>query len=281
MKVGPYSISLIETGDFRLDGGAMFGVVPKPLWSRLCPADDANRIFMTMRVLLIENSERKILVDCGAGEKDGLKFRELYALDNSQKSLVNSLRASGITPDQITDVILTHLHFDHAGGATRLDGKEVVPTFPKAQYYVQRKQYDHALSRSERDRASYIDQNYEPLRAAGQLNFTDGDTEILPGIELLTMSGHTPFLQTVRVTDGTHVVWFPADLIPMSAHIPLPYIMGYDLFPVTTLAEKKKILPRVADEKWTVVFEHDPQVPASRLSLDDKGKVVKGEDVAI
>ncbi len=281
IQIGTYKISLIETGDFKLDGGAMFGVVPKPLWSRVAPADELNRIEMTMRCLLIETDGRKILVDAGVGDKDDAKFKDIFAIDFERNTLEKSLTARGIKPDEITDLIYTHLHFDHAGGSTRLDGKDPVPLFPNARHFVQRRQHQHALTRSERDRASYIDANYEPVNRAGLLEFVDGATEFLPGIELLVTNGHTPALQMIKISDGQTTLWYPTDLIPMSAHIPLPYIMGYDLFPLTTLEDKKRLLPRAADEKWIVVFEHDPHVKACRITKNERGQFGKGEIVQI
>ncbi len=281
MQIGPYKISLLETGDFKLDGGAMFGVVPKTLWNRVAPADDLNRIEMTARCLLIETDKRKILVDAGIGHKDDQKFRDIFAVDFARNMLEQSLAARGIQPGEITDLIYTHLHFDHAGGSTRLEGQEAVPVFPNARHYVQRRQHEHAMTRSERDRASYMDANYEPVRQAGLLEFLDGETEFLPGFELLLTNGHTPALQMIKITDGETTIWYPTDLIPMSAHVPLPYIMGYDLFPVTTLEDKKKYLPHAADEKWIVVYEHDPHVKACRIEQKAAGQFVKGQPLEL
>jgi len=281
MTIGPFKIALIETGDFKLDGGAMFGVVPKMLWNRVAPADEQNRIAMTARALLIETDDRRILVDAGIGHKDDQKFQDLFAVDFTRHTLKDSLAARGIKADQITDVIYTHLHFDHAGGSTRREGKETVPTFPNARHFVQRKQYEHALTRSERDRASYLDANYEPVRRAGLMEFLDGDTGLLPGLKLLVSHGHTPGLQTVKIWDGDTVLWYPADLIPMSAHIPLPYTMGYDLYPMVTLEDKKRLLPQAADEKWMLVFEHDRDFPAGRVIVNEKGQFSRSDSIDI
>lgn len=281
MIVGPYTVSRLEAGDFRLDGGAMFGVVPKPLWERTHPADELNRISMVCRCLLIEGNGRKILVDTGIGDKDSNKFRELYGVDNNSHTLLRSLAARAITPAEITDVILTHLHFDHAGGATHKAGGQTVPVFSNARHYVQKRQFEHAQTGSERDRASYLPPNYMPLVEAGLLDLPDGNTELLPGIELLTVDGHTPAMQTVKISGGDSVVWYPADLLPTAAHIPLPYIMGYDLYPMTTLAEKKTLLPRAAAEDWTLVFEHDAAHPARRVTVTERGDFSAGETVAL
>lgn len=281
VKIGPYEISAIETGNFRLDGGAMFGVVPKPLWSKPCPADELNRIAMTARCLLIESSDRKILVDCGIGDKDDDKFRTIFAVDFSALNLQSSLAQRGITPDQITDVIYTHLHFDHAGGSTVRDGRDLRPLFRKARHYVQKRQWEHAFTRNERDRASYFEQNYCPVNDAGLLVLLDGELELFPGIEILLSNGHTPALQTITISDSVNTLWYPTDLVPLAAHIPLAYIMGYDLWPVTTLSDKKKYLSRAVDENWTLFFEHDPRVMACKLSRNEKGQIVQADNVLI
>ncbi len=281
MKIGSYEVSLIEAGDFRLDGGAMFGVVPKILWNRTNPSDEYNRIEMTMRGLLIEGNGRKILVDAGSGDKEGERFADIYAVDFGKNTLMKSLAEKGLQPDAITDVIYTHLHFDHAGGTTRLDGKHAVPVFPNARHYVQRRHWDHAQNPTVRDKASFLPPNYGPVHEAGLLDLVDGDTEVFPGIELIMLDGHTPAMQSLRVFDGNSALWFATDLLPMSAHVPLPYIMGYDLFPMTTLTEKKRLLPRAVDENWIVAYQHDPHVPASRIIRNERGQFQRGETVEI
>ena len=280
-QIGPYRVSLIETGDFKLDGGAMFGVVPKPLWSRTNPSDDLNRIEMTVRCLLIETDDRKILVDAGIGHKENEKFNGIFAVDFSRNTLEKSLAERDVDPDAITDFIYTHLHFDHAGGSTRMEGDAAVPVFRNAQHYVQKRQYEHALTRSDRDRASYLDHNYEPVMKNGQLKLLEGDTELFPGLHLLTTSGHTPDLQTILISDGKTSLWYPTDLIPLSSHIPMPYIMGYDLFPMVTLEDKRRFLPRACNENWILIYEHDSHNEASKVSRDAKGRIVMGEDTTI
>ncbi len=281
IKIGPYQISLIRTGDFRLDGGAMFGVVPKTLWSKTNPSDEQNRIEMIAQCLLIESEDRKILVDAGIGNKEQEKFSRIFSVDNSKDSLEKSFADRRIKPSEVTDLIYTHLHFDHAGGSTKIDGNDVVPYFENATHFVQEQQYAHALTRCARDRASYIDHNYVPIKEAGRMEMLAGDTELYPGIHLLTTSGHTPGMQTVLVTDGTKSVWFPADLIPLTSQIQLPYIMGYDLFPLDTLEDKKRYLSRACDENWIVAFEHDPYADACTLQRDAKGRVIKNEEITI
>jgi glyoxylase-like metal-dependent hydrolase (beta-lactamase superfamily II) len=281
MQIGPYKIALLETGGFKLDGGAMFGVVPKPLWSKTNPSDESNRIEMTARCLLIQSQDQKILVDVGIGRKESEKFNSIYAVDYSRWTLEKSLTEHDIDPADITDVILTHLHFDHAGGSTKIEGNSPIPAFKNAQHYVQKRQYEHALSRCERDQASYFDRNYEPVQRNGQLKLVEGDGELLPGIHVLTTSGHTPDLQTVLISDGHTSLWYPTDLIPLSSQIPLPYIMGYDLQPLITLEDKRRYLTRACDEKWIIVYEHDPYCAAATVTRDDRGRIVKGEEVPI
>ena len=273
MKIAGYDIIPIRVGHFKLDGGAMFGVVPKPLWERQCPADAKNRIEMTTRILLLKAQNRTILVDAGIGDKDDPKFHDIFDISFPDGNLVHALQMHDVTPEQVTHVIYTHLHFDHAGGSTAIRNGTAVPMFPNAKHYVQSVQYQHGLTRNPRDRASYIDANYEPVRSAGLLEFLDTDTEILPGLHLELTSGHTPALQMVRITDNQRTVFYPSDLIPMAAHVPGPYIMGYDLFPLTTLNDKELWLDRAVRGNWIIVLEHDPHVEAVTVKYDDKGRI--------
>jgi len=274
MKIAGYEIIPLHAGDFKLDGGAMFGVVPKPLWEKSCPADEKNRIEMTARALLLKAHGRNILVDAGIGQKDDAKFQEIFAMSFPSGTIVEELARHSVAPDDITHVIYTHLHFDHAGGTTVMKNGEAVPLFPKAKHYVQSVQYHHGRTRNPRDRASYIDANYEPVRAAGLLEFLDNDMELMPGLFLHQTSGHTPALQMLRITDHKHTLFFPSDLIPMAAHVPMPYIMGYDLFPLTTLNDKEHWLNLAAREKWIIVLEHDPKIEALTVKHDEKSRVV-------
>ncbi len=280
MKIGDYTLSPIATGDFRLDGGAMFGVIPRILWEKTNPPDDKNRIQMTMRALLLQGNGRRILIDNGIGHKVDDKFARMFHIEHSQSTLAQSLAKLGLTSQDITDVILTHLHFDHCGGSTIHDGKDVVPTFPNARYYVQKRQYEHALKRNERDRASYFAENFEPMKSAGHLEFLDGATVLWPGVETLVVDGHTPGQQLVKISDKTHTLLYCADLIPTASHIPLPYIMAYDLEPLVTLDEKKRLLPQAHDEGWILFFEHDSFHVAAKIKKTDKGFSI-GEEVSL
>ena len=254
------NLHVIETGTFRLDGGAMFGVVPKVLWQKTNPADESNRITLAMRCLLIEEGERLLLVDDGLGSKYDDKFSKIYSLDNS-KTLESSLKAAGFSPDDVTDVLLTHLHFDHCGGSTMRgkDGKSFVPYFRKAVYYVQEPHWQWAIKPNAREKASFfLEENLLPLDRSGQLRRISGDGSILENLSLIIVNGHTrgQQLPVIRYKDKTIV--YVADLIPTHGHIPVPYIMGYDISPLDSMEEKEKFLSRAAAGKWVLFFERDP-----------------------
>ena len=239
MKIGPYTLDSIETGRFALDGGAMFGVVPKPLWEKNNLPDERNRITLAARALLLVGGGRTILVDVGNGSKFNEKLSAIYKFDTSSADLLGSLRKLGISSSDVTDVILTHLHFDHAGGSTFRDSGKVRPTFPRARYYVQHTHWEAALHPTERDRASFFDEDYLPLKEHGVLEFTEGEDEILPGIRVRILNGHTTALQCPIVSDGRTTLFYCADLFPLTAHLQLPWIMAYDLRPLVTLEEKR------------------------------------------
>ncbi len=272
MRIGEYNLKALETCRFYLDGGAMFGVVPKVLWERTNPSDGKNRIEMAARTLLVDNDKRRIIVDTGVGQGWNPKFSQIYGIDHSNYNLSDSLKGAGLSTEDITDVILTHLHFDHVGGATFVDGDGAVrPTFPNATYYVQKKQYEWAIHPSEKDQASYRNEKYVPLFEEGRLVLLDGEKEFLPGIFLGITNGHTVAHHTVLVTDGKETLYHPGDTIPTSSHIPLPYIMGYDNSPLTTLEEKKDILAKAAGRNFILFFEHDPKYAATFVENTEKG----------
>ncbi len=273
MRIGNYELYAIETGTFALDGGAMFGVVPKTLWEKAIAPDEKNRIPMAARALLLVGDGRKILIDVGNGSKMNEKLATIYKIDSSKNDLISSLKKLNIAPSDITDVILTHLHFDHCGGSTYRDDKDVKPTFPNAKYYVQREHWEWAQKPTERDRASFFPEDFMPLHERGQLHFTEGEGEILPGISCRICNGHTTALQAPLVSDGKNSVLYVADLMPTIAHASLPWIMGYDLRPLVTLEEKRRILNEAVDGNWTLFFEHDAANQTCRLQRTDKGIV--------
>jgi glyoxylase-like metal-dependent hydrolase (beta-lactamase superfamily II) len=271
MTIGPYEVNALETGRFALDGGAMFGIVPKPIWSKFHPADDRNRIELAMRVLLIRDGKRNILVDVGIGTKLSPKLVDIYRVDHERFSLKSSLRGLGLETDDITDVILTHLHFDHAGGATERLGADLRPTFPKAKYYVQKSHWHLALKPTAKDRGSFMSDDYVPLHEAGRLELVEGEFEIFPGIGLVIVNGHTDAQQLVRISIDRTSFLYCCDLVPTAGHLPYPYVMAYDLRPLMTVEEKKKLLGQAYEERTVLIFEHDPFIEAATIKAVEKG----------
>jgi glyoxylase-like metal-dependent hydrolase (beta-lactamase superfamily II) len=274
LNIGGYDVLPVPTGQFGLDGGAMFGTVPKVLWEKTNPSDDKNRIAMEARALLLRGNGKNILVDCGIGgdfmEKYGPKlgamFQDIYAVNDSGASLEKSLNKCGLSFADITDVILTHLHFDHAGGATTVHNGMLEPTFQNAKYYIQRRNLETARTPNLREKASYFAANFEPLLKANCLQILDGPvTDILPGISVMVTDGHTVGQQVVKVSDSKKSLLYCADLIPTSTHVRLPWIMGYDLNPLLLIEEKNNVLGPAADEGWYLYFEHDPYCDAGTV----------------
>jgi len=281
MQLGKFRIDAVETGVLYLDGGAMFGVVPKALWSKLYnPGDELNRIPLSVRPLLIQYDDRTILIDTGNGTKMSEKLIKIYGVDIEKSSIAIALQKFNLAPDDITDVILTHLHFDHAGGATNIENGKIVPAFKNARYYIQKNHYKWAINPSEKDRASFFRENYEPLMNDGLLELLDGDGDIFGGISVITVHGHTPSMQMVKITDDNKTLLYCADLCPTSAHIPSQIGMAYDNYPMLVINEKKQIIPIAYEEKWIVAFEHDLYRQASYILSNEKGFAV-GERVVI
>jgi len=268
MNLGDIELRHIFGGNFYLDGGAMFGVVPRPLWERKSPPDARNRIRLAANSLLIRASNKNILVETGNGTKWTSKLRDIYGIDEGDP-LLDSLAAAGIRPGQIDVVINTHLHFDHAGGNTKLLNGKAFATFLNAQYIVQAGELAHALQPTERDRASYFEENFLPLEQSGQWKTVNGDTEILPGISVAKIPGHNADIQAVKITGGGKTVLYVADLFPTRHHLPLPWIMAYDLYPLQTLETKRKWLETIVRENWIIAFGHDPDIPAATLHRRD------------
>ena len=273
MKFGDYRVEVIPDCEFRLDGGAMFGVVPRNLWARVNPPDDQNRIRMNMNCLFIEADGERILIDTGIGEKWSEKHRAMYGI-NRTRSFDESLKAiAGVAATDITIVVNTHLHFDHAGGnSVRNDTGQTVPAFPNARYFISQAEYEHAESPTERDRASYFPENWQPMKETGQLELKATDYEVVPGLTMETHAGHNRSMQCPRLARDGQVLFGFADLIPTRAHVPYAWVMGYDLYPVETVEAKKKLLPQAARENWTCLFYHDPDQPLGRI-VEDTSKL--------
>jgi glyoxylase-like metal-dependent hydrolase (beta-lactamase superfamily II) len=274
-RLGALTIHALQAGGQLLDGGAMFGVVPKPLWEKRIAADARNRIQMGMRCLLIEHGDALVLVDTGLGNKETAKFHDIYGVENAgvqgATMLEDAVAAAGFAPADVTMVINTHLHFDHAGGNTLVNADGAVElAFPNAQYVVQRGELDYATHTNERTGASYFERNWAPIVAADRLTLVAGPTEILPGVHLRPTPGHTPHHQSVVVQSGGETACFLADLIPTAAHLPLPWIMGYDVEPLVTLESKRALLHEATAGEWLVVFEHDATHAWGRVGHDGK-----------
>jgi len=275
MKIGPYELHAIETGTFALDGGAMFGVVPWVFWSKTNPPDSRNRITLAARCLLAVGNGKVILIDTGNGTKWSDKLKDIYRLDNSLYTLDQSLASHGIHAEDITDVILTHLHFDHCGGSTKRENGALIPSFKNARYHVQKNQWELSQHPTDRDRGSFMNDDFAVLHDHRLLDLVDGEQEILPGISVLVTNGHTSSQQLPLISDGKTSLLFCCDLIPTIAHLPYPYVMSYDVRPLLTLEERKRIFPRAEKEQWHLFLEHDPATEVIRMQATEKGMTVK------
>jgi methylmalonyl-CoA epimerase len=265
---GDLTLTTLHDGPFRLDGGAMFGVVPRPLWEKLAPPDDRNRIQMAMRPLLVEASWGRLLVDCGAGDKMPEKARDIYAFDRTVH-LDHALAGRGLDAAAIDFVLATHLHFDHFGGATMRGAHGLVPRFPKARYLIRDAEWEDATHPHERNRASYLQDDFVPLKPAGVVDFYSGDVTVKPGVRVVRTGGHTGQHQIVYLESGGRTAVFTADLVPTTAHLQDPWVMGYDLFPMEVLAFKRGFMREAIDREYLVFFEHDPLVAAGFIRERD------------
>jgi glyoxylase-like metal-dependent hydrolase (beta-lactamase superfamily II) len=280
-QIGDLRVHAIQAGGQRLDGGAMFGVVPKMLWQRRIEADERNRIQLGMRCLLIEHPTGLVLIDTGAGNKEDRKFIDIYGMELQadvpeqrvdETALEAGIRAAGFTPDDVTLVINTHLHFDHAGGNTRRDDAgAIVPTFANATYVVQAGEYEYATHTNERTAASYFAANFEPIKSSGRLQLINGNAEIVAGISARVTPGHVPHHQSLLIESAGERALFLGDVIPTTHHVPLAWIMGYDVEPLRTLESKRALLREAVDERWLMIYEHDASVAWSQVVHDGKG----------
>ncbi len=268
MKLGQFQLDALSDGTFALDGGQMFGVVPKPLWEKKLPADSRNRVRLGLTCLLVRTGKKNILIETGIGDKFEAKHSDIYGIKKTT-TLPAELKTVGLSPEDVDIVINTHLHFDHCGWNTRRDGGKIIPTFPRARYILQRGEWEHALCPSERDRASYLTDFFAP--AERQTELLDGDQEIVSGIRVEVVPGHTRDLQCVRIESEGQVAYFISDLVPTRHHLPYPWIMSFDLYPMDTLASKHRLLPDLAKQGGLVVFPHDPELKWVRLRTSGAG----------
>jgi len=273
MLFGEYRVEIVPDGEFRLDGGAMFGVVPRALWSRVAPPDEENRVRLNANCLFVDTGRERVLVETGMGDKWSERHAAMYAVAR-RRSLAESVREiAGCAPEDVTIVVNTHLHFDHAGGNTTHDGEgRAVPAFLNARYFVSRAEFEHAERPHERDRASYLSENWRPLAESGQLELKPDSYEVVPGLRIETVPGHSRTMQCWRLERGGRTLFGFADLVPTRAHVPTAWVMGYDLYPVETVEAKKRLLPQAAREGWLCLFYHDPDAPLCRL-IEEDGKL--------
>jgi glyoxylase-like metal-dependent hydrolase (beta-lactamase superfamily II) len=272
MQIGKYTLKTIHSGFIGLDGGAMFGIIPKPLWEKTNPADELNRVTLSTRSLLLASEDKKILIDTGMGSKWDEKSKKIYRID-PKLDIELALLQNEINPNEITDVLLTHLHFDHTGGSTKLENGKIIPAFPNAKYFVQKKNFEWAMNPSDRDKGSYIKENFEPLVKEGVLNLIDGEINFDENISFKIINGHTFAQQMIKISDSSNTILYCADLMPFVSHIRIPYVMGYDLQPMVTVQEKQKYLQLAANENWYLFFGHDPQFAAATVKHSEKSIV--------
>jgi len=269
--IGDFELTIFSDGKYLLDGGAFFGVVPKVMWAKKVNVDDKNRVLTGLNSLLVRTGDRNILIETGIGNKLSERMIRFYG---QPAELLDNMSAGGVSPDDIDIVINTHLHFDHCGWNTIRTNDRIVPTFPKAKYYVQEGEWQHACRQFERDRISYITDNYDPLINTGQMELLRGDREIVPGISVRVFRGHTAHMQAVIIAGGGRKACYISDLIPTRAHIDLTWGMSFDLFPIDTIESKKKYYAESIPEKWLTIFTHDPDLPWAYVERDAEGKLL-------
>ena len=275
MKIAEYELHPILTSQFRLDGGAMFGIIPKTLWERKMPSDELNRIQMVTRSLLLVSENKRILVDTGNGDKWQEKFKKIYEIDTKSVSLDSSLNEVGFTVEDITDVFCTHLHFDHIGGNTKIEDGQIIPSFPNAKYWMNEVNWKVANSPSEKDQGSFMQDDWAVLAENDMIKFVNGTSQFLPNIDLIISNGHTPGMMLPVISDNINTLVYCADLVPTSAHIPLQWVMAYDVQPTVTITEKKQLYCKAVKDNWIIFFEHDPDIVVCTIEYDGKHYIRK------
>ena len=269
ITIGDFELTAISDGIYHLDGGAFFGIVPKPLWSKRTTADENNRVPVGLNSVLIRTGKKNILIETGIGNKLPDKMAQIYG---QPAKLLNNFSTAGVSPDDIDVVINTHLHFDHCGWNTVRQGENIAATFPKAQYYVQEGEWKHAHE-NQRDAVSYFTENYDPLVTSGQMQLLHGDQEIVPGISVRVFPGHTRDMQAVIIQNGGNTACYISDLIPTSAHLELNWVMAFDLYPLETIESRKRYYSHAIPERWLTMFTHDPGIPWAYVEKDEHGKL--------
>ena len=269
--LGDFELTAVSDGIYHLDGGAFFGVVPKVMWERKVKADEKNRVPTGLNSVVVRTGHHTVLIETGIGNKLSEKMVKIYG---QPAKLLENLGALGVSPEDIDVVIDTHLHFDHCGWNTVRKGDKVVPTFPKAKYYVQEGEWQHGCLQHERDAISYISENYDPLISSGQMHLLHGEQEIVPGVFVKVFPGHTAHMQAVIIKSGGKTACYISDLIPTTAHIDLTWVMAFDLFPLETIESRKRYYAQAIPEKWLTIFTHDPNTPWAYVEKDEKGGMV-------
>ena len=275
MKIGPYHIYSIETSEFGLDGGAMFGIVPKTIWEKCSPADNLNRINMVTRSMLLVSNNKKVLIDTGNGTKWDEKYKKIYNINTSLYNIETSLLKYGYTPEDITDVICTHMHFDHIGGNTKIEFGKVVPTFVNAKYWVSKENWNLANDPSQKDQGSFLEDDWKVLLDNNMIKIISGTEPFIEGINIYLTYGHTEGLIHPIISDGTQTIFYGSDLFPTVAHVPINWVMAYDIQPVVTMKEKEYLLNKMYLEDWILFFEHDPNIQACKIDRDGQKYKIK------
>ena len=270
LHLGDFELTVLSDGTYYLDGGTIFGIIPKPLWEKKMPADERNRVSIGLNSVLIRTGKQNILVETGIGNKLGEKQLRIY---HSQAKLMESLQAAGTQPEQIDIVVNSHLHFDHCGWNTVIKDGVAVPTFPNARYYAPEGELQAAHQQRERDRVSYLSDNYDPLIRSGQMQLLQKDGEIVPGISVCNYPGHTRAMMAILIESGGQKACYISDLIPTTAHLHLVWGMAYDLFPLETIENKRRYYKQAIPEKWLTIFTHDPKIPWGYVHLNEQQKI--------